>query len=283
MAYAPPTRPWKSRNCCVPCKVDDRWDQVNAVLNNMPPELWTRFLAEMYTPFLRRLALSDPKGRMPLSWIATLPARRPYSRSLRGLFFDVCALAVRNPKIEGSAARPVLQEMHTSVWLVVKFMSTDGLLSRNIHGNLWSQMMMLTGTCELLDHFNRCIRNFPLACNAVNFAQFTVRCGADEYMLGIIDQSLGDRSARPTIERRARRYDAAREKMHAMRVEIVKLVEVIHARRLAVAMVLYAPLGRGSWIYGMPEELLVKCVGGLEPELVRWDVVARPWLSANDA
>ena len=28
----------------------------------------------------------------------------------------------------------------------------------------------------------------------------------------------------------------------------------------------------------MPEEVLVKCVGGLAPELVRWDVVARPWL-----
>jgi hypothetical protein len=283
MAYTPPTRPWKPPDCCFPCKVDNHWEQIQAVLNNMPPELWTRFLAEMYTPFLRRLALSDPKGRMPLSWITTLPARRPYSRSLRGLFFNACALAVRNPKLEGSAARPVLQEMHASAWLVMKFMDTNGLLSRNVHGNLWSQMMMLTGTCELLDHFNRCIRNFPLACNAANFAQFTVRCGAENYMLGIIDQALGDGMARPKIERRARRYDAAREKMRAMRVEIVKLVQVIHARRLAVAMVLHPRLGRGSWIYGMPEEVLRTCVGGLAPELVRWDVVARPWLLAYDA
>ena len=276
--YLPPTHAWSTPKCCFPCKIDDHLEQINTLINNMPPALWKLYLSQMYIPFLHRLTRSDPKRRMPPAWIAKLPARRP-PKSLRRMFYDVCALGQRNPSLEGEAARPVLIQMHAGVWQIMHFLTNDNSLNANTYGNLWAQMEMLNGTFELLIHFNKSLREHPHTGDPVGFARFAMRSGADEYMLGVIEQALADRTCRPRLAGLEKRWDRARERMEAMQAEIKKLVGETHGRRLALGMALHARLGRSSSLGSLSEELLLKCMGGLAPELVQWGAIAQPWLT----
>ena len=276
--YTPPARPWSVPKCCTPCRIEDRWEQVQAHIDNMPPELWRLFIERMYTPLLVRLAGIDPKRRLTVAWVTALPPRRP-TKSLKRLFFDACAQAQRNPSVEGTAARPVILRMYEYTLGILAFIDTFTPICPSVYHNLRAQILMLNADFPMLVHFSRCIRDCPFAINPAAFARETVRSGVDAYMLETIDRALSDRGIRPTIERRARRYDVAGQRMAAMRSEIIARVANIHDRRLAVAMALHTRLGQGSALGRMPEELLCRCVRGLAPELVRWDEITGPWMA----
>lgn len=276
--YRPSARRWDVPTCCVPCKMDDQSDQVSALINNMPPDLWTLFLDQMYKPFLLRLATSDAKGRMPPSWIDVLPDRRP-PKSLRQIFYDACALAHRNPAVEGTAARGVIVRMYSGTWLILQFMNKHGQMSPYTVSHLRTQMEMLTGNMEVMVHLNRCIRAYPFSWNPTAFARFTIRSGAHEFMLDVLERTIREPGSRPSIERRAKRFDMIQDRVQSVRDEIILLVDLIRAKRLAIAMALHKRLGGDSQMAVLSEELVIKClVKSIPPALIRWDTIAQPWL-----
>ena len=273
--YTTPKYQWSLPTCCMLCRVDSLWDQVNMVINNMPPELWALFLAKMYTPFLHRIAVAEERGRMPANWIAKLPPRRPPS-SARRHFYDACRLALDNPAIEGNMARPVLLQMYQSIFslltMIQPYMTADAF------SNLWAQKSMLNGNFELFTNFSRAIKHHSPACSMVSFARQAVRIGAEEHILALIDQELGGNRTRPMLARHTKKLSDAHVIMTNMRTCIHAVKDAERARRLVIAMALHPRLGASSALSALSEELIVKCVGPLPAELVRWDELAGEWL-----
>ena len=273
--YSAPKYQWSLPTCCVPCRVDSLWDQINMVINNMPPALWTLFLAKMYTPFLYRIAAADERGRMPAKWITALPARRPHP-SARRHFFDACRLALENPALEGNAARPVLLKMYHAIFLVLNMIQP--FMEASVYANLWAQMSMINGNYEIFTQFSSAIKHRSPTCSMVAFARHAMRCGAEDHMLDLIHRELHGNRGRPVLERHAKKASEAHVIMRNMRDSIHAVKDAERARRLAVAMALHARLGAVSALSALSDELVLKCVGSLPAELVRWDDLAGEWL-----
>ena len=274
--YKAPTDRWTPPTCCVPCRIDNMWDQVNSILDNMPPELWTRFLVRMYTPFLHRLVAADPKHRMPCNWITMLPLRRP-PKSVRRQFYDACKFAITNPTLEGNMARPILMKMYQAIWSLLHLIQPS--VDTDVFSNLWAQMAMLNGNFELFLAFSGVIKRHSPTCSMLNFARQATRCGAENHILDLVHRELSGQRRRPMFDRHAKKVSTAHHIMQNIRVGIEHVRDTTHARRLAVAMALHSRLGALSGLSLLSEEMLAKCIGSFLPELVRWDELAGNWLA----